>query len=126
MWGDFDRLLSDAIDPVMGEKLDYRPMRAGSIKGAVPDPERPVIPELVGVLDFEGEVSGVKAGNGREAKFHSQVSTRRAELSVDKRQFKGFEPRPEDVLKRENGQVWQVMSVWLEGARYEMLLKGVT
>ena len=126
MWDDFDRMLSDAIDPVMGEKLDYRPMRAGSIKGAVSDPKRQAIPELVGILDFEGETSGFKAGNGREAKFHSQVSVRRAELSVDRRQFKGFEPRPEDVLKRENGQVWQVMNVWLDGTRYEMLLKRVT
>ncbi|MCF6199328.1 MAG: hypothetical protein L3J67_08025 [Hyphomicrobiaceae bacterium] len=126
MWGDLDRMLSDAIDPVMGEVLDYRPMVAGSIKGAVADPGRPAIPDLVGVLDFEGEVRGFKAGNGREAKFHSQVSVRRAELSVDKRQFKGAAPRAEDVLKRENGQVWQVMNVWLDGARYEMLLKRVT
>ncbi len=126
MWADLDRMLSGAIDPVMGETLDYRPMIAGSIKGAAPDPKRSAIPELIGVLDFEGEVSGFKAGNGREAKFHSQVSVRRAGLSVDKRQFKGFEPQAEDVLKRENGQVWQVMNTWLDGARYEMLLKRVT
>ncbi len=126
MWADLDRMLSDSIDPVMGETLDYRPMTAGSIKGSVPDPKRPPIPELIGVLDFEGEVSGFKAGNGREAKFHSQVSMRRAELSVDKRQFKGGQPQAEDVLKRKNGQVWQVMNAWLDGARYEMLLKRVT
>ena len=65
---------------------------------------------LIGVLDFEGEVSGFKAGNGREAKFPlTGVHARRAELSVDKRQFKGFASRQaEDVLKRKNGQVWQV------------------
>ncbi len=126
MWGDFDRMISDAIDPVMGEVLDYRPMVVGSIKGALADTKRPAISGLVGVLDFEGEVRGVKAGNGREAKFHSQVSVRRAELSVDKRQFKGAVPQAEDVLKRENGQVWQVMNVWLDGVRYEMLLKRVT
>ncbi len=126
MWADLDAMLSDAIDPVMGETLDYRPMKSGSIKGAVPDPARPAIPELVGILDFEGETSGFKAGNGREAKFHSQVSVRRAELSVDKRQFKGAAPQAEDVLKRENGQVWQIMNVWLYGVRYEMLLKRVT
>jgi len=126
MWNELDRMLSDAIDPVMGESFDYRPMRIGSIKGAVADPKRSAILELVGILDFEDEVAGFKAGNGREAKFHSQVTARRAELSVDKRQFKGNAPRAEDVLKRANGQVWQVMSVWLDGARYEMLLKRVT
>ena len=63
---------------------------------------------------------------GGRRSFTSQVSARRAELSVDKRQFKGFEPQAEDVLKRENGQVWQVMNAWLDGLGYEMLLKRVT
>lgn len=126
MWGDFDRMISDAVDPVMSESFDYRPMVDGSISGPQVDMKRLAVPDLMGILDFEGEVGGFKAGNGREAKFHSQVTARRAELSVDKRQFKGSEPRSEDVLKRENGQVWQVMSVWLDGARYEMLLKRVS
>ncbi len=126
MWNDLDRLISDAIDPVMSEAFDYRPMVEGSISGPQVDVKRPAISGLVGILDFEGEVGGFKAGNGREAKFHTQVSARRAELSVDRRQFRGGEPLAGDVLRQSNDRVWQVMSAWLDGARYEMLLKRVS
>jgi hypothetical protein len=126
MWNDLDRMISNAIDPVISEAFDYRPMVEGSISGPQQDMKRPAVPDLLGILDFEGAVGSFKAGNGREAKFHLQVAARRAELSVDRRQFEGGEPQAGDVLRQDNDRVWQVLSVWLDATRYEMLLKRVT
>ncbi|WP_313026790.1 hypothetical protein [Brucella sp.] len=93
-FAEFERLISDRVDDVMGERTLVTHYKKAEFVAAAPDPEREPL-EVVGVVDFTPTIPQMQ-DRGRYDGFIPSLAGDKIIVSYDQYAFKNPSDRPVD------------------------------